>query len=289
MSMKASEIRPEMLGEKSVKLYPEARSSTGSTTPGLLPMANSLAGGTNCATCSPPGPIATFTSSRPADEHRSPPSRRRAERRAPPVGAALAAGAGHPGAVRLRLLWSVSARQALLLLVGVGLGWALAAARWPAGWRRLVERDPSGVYGQIILLAALSLLSVPLLACSPRRRRRLGALLVSLLISACRRWAWRPDFGRLRLGHAVQGGLGVPLNMAILPLFALGSSGLGAPQWLAGAGRAGAGRLGAAMGRRRRAGRHAGGAGAGGLVIRNAGAAPALEFEAHCWWLEARW
>ena len=28
------------------------------------------------------------------------------------------------------LLWSVSARQALLLLVGIGLGWGLAAARF---------------------------------------------------------------------------------------------------------------------------------------------------------------
>ena len=38
------------------------------------------------------------------------------------------------------LLWSVSARQALLLLVGVGLGWGLAAARFgfTTGWRMLV-------------------------------------------------------------------------------------------------------------------------------------------------------
>ena len=65
------------------------------------------------------------------------------------------------------LVWSVSARQGLLLLVGVGLGWSLAAARFgfTTGWRHLVEnRDPSGVYGQIVLLAALSLLSMPLLA-----------------------------------------------------------------------------------------------------------------------------
>ena len=49
------------------------------------------------------------------------------------------------------LLWSVSARQALLLLVGVGLGATLAGARFgfTTGWRHLVERrDPAGVYGQ---------------------------------------------------------------------------------------------------------------------------------------------
>ena len=85
------------------------------------------------------------------------------------------------------LLWSVSARQALLLLVGVGLGWGLAAARFgfTTGWRRLVEdRDPSGVYGQIILLALLAALSMPMLAHFPEVQAALGPPSVSLLVGA---------------------------------------------------------------------------------------------------------
>ena len=53
------------------------------------------------------------------------------------------------------LLWSVAVRQAALFLVGIGLGAALAGARFgfTTGWRRLVEeRDPRGVVGQLLLL-----------------------------------------------------------------------------------------------------------------------------------------
>ena len=124
------------------------------------------------------------------------------------------------------LLWSVSARQALLLLVGVGLGWGLAAARFgfTTGWRRLVEdRDPSGVYGQIILLALLAALSMPMLAHFPEVQAALGPPSVSLLVGAfvfglCMQLADGCGSGTL-----YKAGLGVPLNMAILPLFALGS------------------------------------------------------------------
>ena len=124
------------------------------------------------------------------------------------------------------LLWSVSARQALLLLVGVGLGWALAAARFgfTTGWRHLVEhRDPSGVYGQIILLAALSLLSMPLLAHFPETQAALGPPSVSLLIGAFVFGMAMQISDGCGSGTLYKAGLGVPLNMAILPLFALGS------------------------------------------------------------------
>ncbi|MBK6866688.1 MAG: YeeE/YedE family protein [Burkholderiales bacterium] len=124
------------------------------------------------------------------------------------------------------LLWSVSARQALLLLVGVGLGWGLAAARFgfTTGWRHLVEqRDPSGVYGQIILLALLAALSMPMLAHFPETQAALGPPSVSLLVGAfvfglCMQLADGCGSGTL-----YKAGLGVPLNMAILPMFALGS------------------------------------------------------------------
>jgi hypothetical protein len=124
------------------------------------------------------------------------------------------------------LLWSVSARQALLLLVGVGLGWALAAARFgfTTGWRHLVEhKDPAGVYGQIILLALLSALSMPLLAHFPETQAALGPPSVSLLVGAFVFGLCMQITDGCGSGTLYKAGLGVPLNMAVLPLFALGS------------------------------------------------------------------
>jgi len=124
------------------------------------------------------------------------------------------------------LLWSVSARQALLLLVGVGLGGVLAGARFgfTTGWRVLVEqRDPSGVYGQLLLLALLSALSMPLLARFPEATAALGPLSVSLLVGAFVFGLCMQIADGCGSGTLYKAGLGVPLNMAILPLFALGS------------------------------------------------------------------
>ena len=124
------------------------------------------------------------------------------------------------------LLWSVSSRQALLLLVGVGLGWGLAAARFgfTTGWRILVERrDPSGVYGQIILLALLAALSMPMLAHFPETHAALGPLSISLLVGAFVFGLCMQIADGCGSGTLYKAGLGVPLNMGILPLFALGS------------------------------------------------------------------
>jgi len=124
------------------------------------------------------------------------------------------------------LLWSVSARQALLLLVGVGLGAVLAGARFgfTTGWRMLVEqRDPAGVYGQLLLLALLSALSMPLLARFPETTAALGPLSVSLLVGAFVFGLCMQIADGCGSGTLYKAGLGVPLNMAILPLFALGS------------------------------------------------------------------
>ena len=124
------------------------------------------------------------------------------------------------------LLWSVSARQALLLLVGVGLGWGLAAARFgfTTGWRHLVEqKEPDGVYGQIILLALLSALSMPLLAHFPETQAALGPPSVSLLVGAFVFGLCMQITDGCGSGTLYKAGLGVPLNMAVLPLFALGS------------------------------------------------------------------
>ena len=124
------------------------------------------------------------------------------------------------------LLWSVSARQALLLLVGVGLGWGLAAARFgfTTGWRILVEqRDPSGVYGQIILLALLAAVSMPMLAHFPETHAALGPPSISLVVGAFVFGLCMQIADGCGSGTLYKAGLGVPLNMAILPLFALGS------------------------------------------------------------------
>ena len=124
------------------------------------------------------------------------------------------------------LLWSVSSRQALLLLVGVGLGATLAGARFgfTTGWRHLVEsRDPAGVYGQIVLLALLAALSMPILAHFPETTAALGPPSVSLLVGAFVFGACMQVADGCGSGVLYKAGLGVPLNMAILPLFALGS------------------------------------------------------------------
>ena len=124
------------------------------------------------------------------------------------------------------LLWSVSSRQALLLLVGVGLGWGLAAARFgfTTGWRILVEqRDPSGVYGQIILLALLAAVSMPMLAHFPETHAALGPPSISLLVGAFVFGLCMQIADGCGSGTLYKAGLGVPLNMGILPLFALGS------------------------------------------------------------------
>ena len=136
------------------------------------------------------------------------------------------------------LLWSVSSRQALLLLVGVGLGATLAGARFgfTTGWRHLVEsRDPAGVYGQIVLLALLAALSMPILAHFPETTAALGPPSISLLVGAFVFGACMQVADGCGSGQLYKAGLGVPLNMAILPLFALGSF-LGSAQlngWLA--------------------------------------------------------
>ena len=124
------------------------------------------------------------------------------------------------------LLWSVSARQALLLLVGVGLGWGLAAARFgfTTGWRHLVEqKDPAGVYGQLLLLALLAALSMPMLAHFPETQAALGPLSVSLILGAFVFGLCMQITDGCGSGTLYKAGLGVPLNMAVLPLFALGS------------------------------------------------------------------
>lgn len=124
------------------------------------------------------------------------------------------------------LALSVSIRQAVLLLVGIGMGAALAGARFgfTTGWRQLVEdRNPQGVTGQAVLLALASLAAFPLLAVFPELHAALGPPSISLLIGAFVFGLAMQIADGCGSGTLYKAGLGVPLNMAILPLFAIGS------------------------------------------------------------------
>jgi uncharacterized membrane protein YedE/YeeE len=121
---------------------------------------------------------------------------------------------------------SVSIRQAVLLLVGVGMGAALAGARFgfTTGWRQLVEqRNPQGVAGQVLLLALASALALPLLGQFPELHAALGAPSISLLVGAFVFGLTMQIADGCGSGTLYKAGLGVPLNMGLLPLFALGS------------------------------------------------------------------
>ena len=126
----------------------------------------------------------------------------------------------------LVLVLSVAVRQGALFLVGVGMGAALAGARFgfTTGWRQLVEqRDPRGVTGQLVLLALVATLAMPLLATFPELQAALGPPSLSLLLGAFVFGMAMQIADGCGSGTLYKAGLGVPLNMGILPLFALGS------------------------------------------------------------------
>lgn len=127
----------------------------------------------------------------------------------------------------LFLLWFVSVRQSLLFIVGIGLGLVLAGLRFgfTTGWRNLIERrDASGAYAQLLLLAIAAAISLPLLAAYPGElSAALGPPGISLLIGALVFGAAMQIADGCGSGTLYKAGLGVPLNMAILPLFAFGS------------------------------------------------------------------
>ena len=126
----------------------------------------------------------------------------------------------------LFLSLAVSIRQAVLMGVGVGMGAALASARFgfTTGWRQLIEqRNPQGVSGQVLLLALASLAALPLLGQFSELHAALGPPSVSLLVGAFVFGLTMQIADGCGSGTLYKAGLGVPLNMGILPLFALGS------------------------------------------------------------------
>src|SRR5699024_2791116 len=137
------------------------------------------------------------------------------------------------------LAWSVAVRQALLFVVGVGMGSVLAGARFgfTTAWRNFIEqRDPSGVLAQLLLLALAAIICIPLLAAYPvALRAALGPPSISLLLGAFVFGACMQIADGCGSGTLYKAGLGIPLNTVVLPLFAVGSF-LGSAtleQWLA--------------------------------------------------------
>jgi uncharacterized membrane protein YedE/YeeE len=106
------------------------------------------------------------------------------------------------------------------------MGAALAGARFgfTTGWRELIEkRDPRGVTGQILLLALAALLAIPLLARFPELTAALGPPSISLLVGAFVFGLTMQIADGCGSGTLYKAGLGIPLNMGILPVFAAGS------------------------------------------------------------------
>ena len=124
------------------------------------------------------------------------------------------------------LLWTVSVRQAALFAVGIGLGAVLAGQRFgfTTGWRLLIEeKDASGVFGQLLLLALAAALAMPLLGTFPELTAALGPPSISLLIGAFVFGLCMQIADGCGSGTLYKAGMGIPMNAAILPMFAIGS------------------------------------------------------------------
>ncbi|WP_313299723.1 YeeE/YedE thiosulfate transporter family protein [Diaphorobacter sp.] len=124
------------------------------------------------------------------------------------------------------LLWSVSVRQAALFAIGLGLGAVLAGKRFgfTTGWRMLVEdKDASGVFGQLLLLALAAAMAMPLLGHFPELTAALGPPSISLLVGAFVFGLCMQIADGCGSGTLYKAGMGIPMNAAILPMFAIGS------------------------------------------------------------------
>ena len=92
------------------------------------------------------------------------------------------------------------------------------------GWRMLVEeKDGSGIFGQLLLLALAAALAMPLLGHFPELTAALGPPSISLLVGAFVFGLCMQIADGCGSGTLYKAGLGIPMNAAILPLFALGS------------------------------------------------------------------
>jgi uncharacterized protein len=127
----------------------------------------------------------------------------------------------------LAITWFAGLRAGLLLLLGLGFGAALTAARFgfTTGWRNLiVHNDPWGMIGQMALMALCAVLALPLLAGSDGE-----------IVGAVAPITWALVLGALVFGFAMQladgcgsgtlykAGASSPISWAVLPAFIIGS------------------------------------------------------------------
>lgn len=119
------------------------------------------------------------------------------------------------------------ARYGLLLAVGLGFGVALEGLRFGfAGpWRRMILfRDPAGVLAQLLSIALVSVVAIPLIAANPGELMGAQApvgfamALGAFVFGTCMQIVLGCGSGTL-----VNAGSGNPVSLVALPFFAIGS------------------------------------------------------------------
>jgi uncharacterized membrane protein YedE/YeeE len=85
------------------------------------------------------------------------------------------------------------------------------------------DKDPAGVFGQLLLLALAAAMAMPLLGHFPELTAALGPPSISLLVGAFVFGLCMQIADGCGSGTLYKAGMGIPMNTAILPLFAIGS------------------------------------------------------------------
>ena len=119
------------------------------------------------------------------------------------------------------------ARYGMLLAIGLGFGIALEGMRFGfAGpWRAMIlRREPSGVIAQLLSIAVVAVVAIPLLASHPGElvgaQAPVGFAMIggAFVFGACMQIVLGCGSGTL-----VNAGSGNPVSLLALPFFALGS------------------------------------------------------------------
>jgi uncharacterized membrane protein YedE/YeeE len=118
-------------------------------------------------------------------------------------------------------------RQGLLALLGIGFGAVLQGARFgfTTGWRNYIEdRNPEGLWAQMLLLVLAAALTLPLLASHPGELvGAVAPLTISLVLGAFVFGAAMQLADGCGSGTLYKAGSGAPISFAVLPTFAIGS------------------------------------------------------------------
>lgn len=85
------------------------------------------------------------------------------------------------------------------------------------------DKDASGVFGQLLLLALAAAMAMPLLGHFPELTAALGPPSISLLVGAFVFGLCMQIADGCGSGTLYKAGMGIPMNAAILPMFAIGS------------------------------------------------------------------